>query len=194
MKVNAIYAYVCDVKRSVRLFELISQAMSTSPHFIFACDQFTVRNCGQAYFITNILVERQIAWCRLVICKYPTTISMRIRRIAPTMNKIWHIYSSVNRAIIAPGNSLLPGAKPFKETIMIDIHIEEIIHVIYFASGQPSSLHEFSNLSEPRTVLSLPRAWRHVFHTLAHKSEAKMPQPRIVLSLPRAGRLIVFTP
>ena len=180
---NAIYAYVCDVKRSVRLFKLISQAMLTSPHFIFACDQFAVRNCGQAYFITNILVERQIAWCRLVICKYPTTISMRIRRIAPTMNQIWHIYSPVNRAIIAPGNGLLPGAKPLKETIMIDIHIEEIIHVIYFASAEPGSLHEFSHLGEPRTVLSLPRSGRYVFHTLAYKSEAMMPQPRIPSSL-----------
>ena len=165
MKVNAIYAYVSDVKRSVRLFKIISQTILTSPHFIFACDHFTVRNCGQAYFITNILVERQIAWCRLVTCKYPTTLSMRIRRIALTMNQILHIYSPVNQAIIASGNGLLPGAKPFKETIMIDIHIGEIIYVLYFVSGEPGSLHEFSHLSEPRIVLSLPRAGRLIFFT-----------------------------
>ena len=162
MKVNAIYAYVCDVKR---LLKLISQTLLISPHFIFACDQFTVRNCGQAYFITNIFVERQIAWCRLVTCKYPTTISMRIRRIAPTMNQIWHKYSSVNRAIIASGYVLLPGAKPFKETIMIYIHVEELIYVIYFASGEPGSLHEFSHLSEPRTVLSLSASRPTCFFT-----------------------------
>ena len=71
------------------------------------------------------------------------------------------------------------------------------ISVIYFASGEPDSLHEFSHLIEPRTVLSLPRPGRLMFFTRwawaqvwGHDATTR----RTVLSLPRADLLIFFTP